>query len=428
VSPLSKVLYPCLFLILAWLAMAPHWAAIRKEAEHAYAAWQQIRGSSEPKPARAPEEAAPSANGDRRGRVIAAPNPVAARAEGAEDRTSSEALDPFIREARERARQDPEAAMRWLQEYGTGETRLRGMLEVVALWAAEDSESALLWLESNAQGLARLETLHRGVELWAERDPSAAAGWIDGMANDQSKVSAAKSLATTWAKRDPRAAAVWLDNLPGGPVRREAAGALALSWMEADPASAAAWAEREAQQTGNQELLLQTIDQYAKLAPEEAEAFVRGLTTQDPSDQSIYAERLLRARAENDPAAAAEWLQTLAGEDPLNQPPSTTALMQVWTKTDSIAASAWLNELAPGPRRDAAIAGFTETIQQYEPGAATAWAEAISDPNQRREQLEKSLRLWMGREPDQALEWLGSAELAPGLRESLADAVGDLAN
>ena len=89
--------------------------------------------------------------------------------------------------------------MQWLQSEFTGPERLRGMLEVVAVWAADDSENALLWLESNAQGLARLETLNSGIELWSQQDPTAAATWVEGMANDGSKVTAATVLAATWA-------------------------------------------------------------------------------------------------------------------------------------------------------------------------------------------------------------------------------------
>ncbi|MFU8847689.1 MAG: hypothetical protein ACNA77_03085 [Opitutales bacterium] len=422
-SPLSKVLYSSLILLLAWLAVAPHWPAIREEAENFYAAWQQIRSAGRVESPAAPQEVS-TEQVSRRERAIVPPKPITELPGTTENKALAQALDPFIREARERAQEDPKAAMQWLQEQSTGAERLRGMLEVVALWAAKDSETALLWLESNAQGIARLETLNSGVELWAERDPAAAAGWIEGMANDRSKVSAAKSLAATWGKRDPRAAAVWLDGLPGGPVRQEAAGALALAWMETDPPSAAAWAEQEAQGSGDNQLLLQTINQYAQLAPDEAEAFVRSIPVEDPFEQLIYAEHFVQARTENDPVATAAWLQSLPQNDPLNQPESTAALMQVWAKTDSIAASAWLNEQAPGPRRDAAIAGFAETIMHYEPAAATAWADAISDPNQRQQHLARSLSTWMAREPDQALEWLSSAELAPALRRQLADAIG----
>lgn len=420
-SPLSKFLYSSLILLLVGLAVAPHWPAMREEAENFYVAWQQIRSAGETTP-EAEETSEEKEN--RRERAIAPPKPAPALPALVPPVNSTEALDPFIREARERARQDPEAAMQWLQEQSTGAERLRGMLEVVALWAAKDSESALLWLETNAQGIARLETLNSGVELWAERDPAAAASWIDGMANDQSKVSAAKSLAATWGKRDPRAAAVWLDSLPGGPVRQEAAGALALAWMETDPANAAAWAKQEAQGRGDKQLLLQAIGQYAKLAPDEAETFVRGIPFEDPFDTLIYAEQLVRARAENDPVAAAEWLQSLTNDDPLNQPESTKALMQVWAKSDSIAASAWLSEQPPGPKRDAAIVGFSESIRRFEPEAAVAWANTISDPNQKTEQMTQSIRSWADKDSQAALAWVFDADLAPDLQEQLAREIG----
>lgn len=418
----SSILYLIAILLLAWLAASPYWPGLKQEAAHLYAAWQHVRSAAEsPVDTATTKEAAAVKEYGLRERRIAPPKPIDGRlvaAAAAGD--AGDTLDPFIREARSRAQQDPEAAMQWLQEQSTGAERLRGMLEVVALWAAQDSESALLWLESNAQGLARLETLNSGVELWAERDPLAAANWIDGMANDLSKVAAAKSLATTWARRDPRAAAVWLDGLPGGPVRQQAASALTLAWMETDPASATAWASLETQRSGDQQLLLQAIDQFVKLAPEEAAAFVRELPQPDASGPSIYAQRLVQARAENDPAATADWLQSLTAEDPLNLTRNNTTLMEVWTRTDSIAASTWLNEQPPGPRRDAAIAGFAASIQSFEPAAAAAWADTISDPQLRLEQLTQTIRNWAGQDSGSALDWLMASELEPELQQQLA--------
>ena len=90
-----------------------------------------------------------------RGRNLITPSPL-----NLEIISTDPTEDSFILEARRRGREDPTAAMDWLQSQHSGSERLRGMLEVVALWAAEDSESALLWLESNAHGLARLDTLN----------------------------------------------------------------------------------------------------------------------------------------------------------------------------------------------------------------------------------------------------------------------------
>ncbi|MGZ0656922.1 hypothetical protein ACWPKO_05270 [Coraliomargarita sp. W4R53] len=330
--------------------------------------------------------------------------------------------DPFLTEARRRAEIDPAAAMSWLQSQHSGSERLRGMLEVVALWATEDSESALLWLESNAQGLARLETLNNGVELWAASNPTAAAEWIDGMANDGSKATAAKALAAKWAQSEPEAAANWVANLPDGPIRQEATQALADSWIQQDAKAASIWALSEAEFNGNYDLLNKSIREYSKQSPEDAESFVRDMQGANYSQIALASH--VTGRAQQDPAATAKWLSAMQPDDPIYSPEYANSLMQVWAESDSIAASEWLSTQPQGKQRDAAAYGFSETIQRFEPEAAAAWANTIDDPDRRVLRLTDSIMQWARTKPHQALEWVKTAELEPAVRTHLANQIG----
>ncbi|MEN8663294.1 MAG: hypothetical protein ABF330_12480 [Lentimonas sp.] len=336
--------------------------------------------------------------------------------------TGEDSVDLFLQETRRRAEQDPESTLTWLQSQPNGPLRLRGMLEVVALWAAEDSENALLWLESNAQGIARLETLNSGVALWAQQDPQAAAAWIDGMANDGSKLAAAKALASNWINSSPDEAAEWVGSLPNGPLRDEAASALIDTWTINDPENAVIWALSEAEFNGNGELLNRSLQLYAQTAPEDAERFLRGLTEAYDAPDAI--ESYIRARSENDPADTMAWQSTLTAQDPLNQPQNTRIIMQEWSRTDSVAASSWLGSQTAGPERDAAILGFSDTMLTFEPEAATAWANYISAPEVRAQQLQQSIQSWAKHQPHEALQWVKAAELDPDLRASLAAEIG----
>ncbi|MGB0409488.1 MAG: hypothetical protein ACPGIC_05775 [Opitutales bacterium] len=421
-NKVSKVVYLCAILVLAWLAAMPHWPSIQEEAGHIYATWQQIRGAHPSRDAET-EPAADQPEADRRERTLIGPG---ASNEALTMSASTSGTDPFIEEARRRAQVDPEATMTWLQEQNTGSERLRGMLEVVALWAAEDSESALLWLESNAQGLARLETLNSGVELWAARDPLATADWIDGMANDGSKIVAADSLAANWAKRDPDATAQWIEALPNGEIRDSAALSLIESWAEQDPIAASTWAAGQALQSGDDALLQYSMRAYALEDPIGAETFARSIARTENSPHATTA--YVNARAEIDPAGTVNWLSSLQPNDPIVQSGYvqnyTQSALFKWTETDSIAASAWLGEQAAGPSRDAAITGFAQSIQRFEPEAAVAWANTISDPGRRAEQLTHSIANWAERDPRAALDWVIHADLEPTLQEQLARDIG----
>lgn len=408
---LLRILLILAFLGLAVLAVWPYLPRIQEEAMHLYQAWKHVRAKSEPTPS--------TAIGPARGTTATTARRTLATPQDAIDApTSIFNADPFLVEARRRAEEDPEAAMLWLQSQSTGSERLRGMLEVVALWAADDSESALLWLESNAQGLVRLETIHSGVELWAENDPEGAADWIEGMASDGSKLKAAQSLAGKWVKSNPEAAAKWVSGLPDDPVRQEATRALADAWVRQDPEAASIWAFEEAEFNGDYELLDITIRSFSKQFPEDAEAFVRDMAEADYSPIALAAHVV--GRAEQDPVATAKWLANLSPSDPIYSTEYANGLMQVWAESDSIAASEWLSQQPRSPQRDAAAYGFSKSIQRFEPEAAAAWANTIRDPERRIERLEASIRSWAETRPLEALEWVKNAELEPTLREQLA--------
>ncbi len=414
----TKVLYLVLVALLAYFAIQPHWPLLTREASHLIATWQTIRNTSEPgKESAGTEVASAEASRPAPRRSLLAPT----RQEDESSSTEDMGADAFIRDIRQRARKDPEAALLWLQESHGGGERLRGMLEVVALWAAEDSESALLWLESNARGIARMETLHSGVELWAGRAPQATAAWVDGMANDGSKIAAARALAKQWASSAPEQAADWVAGLPNGEIAGAASLELVDSWAETDPEAAAVWALTQAEYRGNDRALEQSIQNYTKQDPAGAEAFVRELAEayESPGPAGTYA----RALATEDPAAAAAWFSQLDEGDPIYSSDHATTILKTWAESDSIAASAWLSEQPGGPRRDAAVTGFVETIQRFEPSAATQWAETIESPSLRTQQLEANFSAWAQQSPSEAQAWLESAELEPAVRTGLASLV-----
>ena len=351
----------------------------------------------------------------------------------ASQQNSQITLDPFIIEARRRAEEDPVSALQWLQTQSSGSERLRGMLEVVALWAAEDSEATLLWLESNAQGLARLATLSSGVELWAERNPAETAAWVEGMANDGSKITAAKSLVVTWLQSQPEQAAAWVTALPQGPVRNDVSTALASAWIKADPQAAAVWALTEAEFYGNNQLLESTMEAFTLENSADAELFLREIAQPSTENSNSFEissllSKHVQARAKQDPLATAQWLASISPSDPLYSTQSPRSLMQVWAETDSIAASQWLSEQGASDQLDSAIIGFSESIQRYEPEAATIWANTISGPEERMERLRASLNNWAKTAPREAEQWIIANEFESTLRDDLTKIIVESTN
>ena len=288
------------FIGLATLAVLPHTDTIRNEWQHLRETWEIVRSGEASQVSETIQPSATPRTSDR-GRTVLKP----ALADRAFIAKSAADNDPFLTEARRRAQDDPESAMAWLQVQSLSQDSVRGMLEIVAVWAAEDSESALLWLESNAQGLARHTTIQSGMELWAQQDPTAAATWIDGMANDGSKVTAAKALAANWAGQNPDEASQWVELLPVGGLRNDAASALVESWSASAPEAAAIWALTEAEYHGNTDLLNLSIQHYTQANPAEAEQFLRSINEAYEAPAAI--ETYVRTRAQTNPMDAMEW-------------------------------------------------------------------------------------------------------------------------
>ena len=414
---ISRTLLTFAFIGLATLAVLPHTDTIRNEWHHLRETWEIVRSRAPSQPTAAVEPSNTLGKSDR-GRTVLKPTP----ADPTPIPKSATDNDPFLLEARRRAKDDPESAMAWLQVQSLSQDSVRGMLEIVAVWAAEDSESALLWLESNAQGLARHTTIQSGMELWAQQDPIAAATWIDGMANDGSKVTAAKALAANWAGQNPDEASQWVEQLPAGSLRNDAAAALVESWAATAPEAAAIWALTEAEYHGNTDLLNLSIQHYTQVNPAEAEQFLRSVNEAYEAPAAI--ETYVRTRAQTNPMDAMEWQIQLPQADPLNNPKNSEVIMQEWSRTDSVAASTWLNDAASGDQRDAAIVGFTTTMLDFDPEAAAAWSNTISEPNQRVEQLNRAILNWSESQPQQALQWVQEAELEADLRNALASQIG----
>lgn len=410
-----RIVLTLAFGCLILLAAMPYLGPLERGWQDFKHAWELVRASDSKAKAAAPPkpELEPEPN---RSREVIIPDEELSAA------VNESAEDPFLAEARALAAADPEAAMDWLQTEASSTDRLRGMLEVVAIWAAQDSENALLWLESNAQGLARHETIHSGMELWSQQDPTAAAAWIEGMANDGSKATAAQTLIENWAVSEPEEASIWIHQLPPGLIRQAASQSMVDSMLNNDPKAAINWALQEARNYGDRELLDYSIGQLTQVAPETSEQLLREIAPDYNTDSAV--DTYLQTLTKQDPTQASSWLANLDSNDTLYDPDLHTTFMREWSQSDSVAASSWLAEASSGPARDAAIIGFAETMIDYEPEAVAAWTNTISDPQTRVNWLTHAVQTWARTKPVETLRWLKETDLDPALRSKLARDVG----
>ncbi|HAQ58059.1 MAG TPA: hypothetical protein DCR32_03445, partial [Opitutae bacterium] len=127
---ISRTLLTFAFIGLATLAVLPHTDTIRNEWHHLRETWEIVRSRAPSQPTAAVESSNTPGKSDR-GRTVLKPTPADPTfiAKSAADN------DPFLAEARRRAKDDPESAMAWLQVQSLSQDSVRGMLEIVAVWA-----------------------------------------------------------------------------------------------------------------------------------------------------------------------------------------------------------------------------------------------------------------------------------------------------
>ncbi len=128
--------------------------------------------------------------------------------------------------------------------------------------------------------------------------------------------------------------------------------------------------------------------------------------------------------AQEDPMSALNWASTLPPE---TLPAAVGGAVQSWMKSDDAAASEWADALPPGPVRDAAAAGLTKALFEYDLPSAMAWAGSISDPAAATLILEKLARNFSWRDNGEFLQLLPATldrlVASPEERKAVSDAM-----
>ena len=65
----------------------------------------------------------------------------------------------------------------------------------------------------------------------------------------------------------------------------------------------------------------------------------------------------------------------------------------------------WLNNFPPSAELDPVVSEFVNRISIRDPEGAVGWASSIVDQTQKEKALEKALRAWDRKDPDQANAW-----------------------
>ena len=277
---------------------------------------------------------------------------------------------------------------------------------------------------------------------WAAKDPQAAGDHfvnkVLGSSGEQWQMErTARSVASEWVRQDPDAALAWslalpeevrgdalegvIEHLAGDNPMKAAEVALTLpedsqanalesvadQWARTDPAAATAWAnslEGEARDRALEEAL----QGWAYNDPGGATAYLEGISDAEEKDGLLpdVASRWARRDTES-AAAAADWVTTQS--DGAGKSRAMGEVVGTWLRSDPTAASTWLGTQPEGEAKDSGIVSLLGNREVREdPGTATAWAESISDPKLRGEQVYSTTKRWMASDREAAAGYIES--------------------
>lgn len=181
------------------------------------------------------------------------------------------------------------------------------------------------------------------------------------------------------------AASLWSDSLPNGPLKGAAMNLIADEFSRRDPEAAAAWAQSHA------------AEEYA----------------------ARTIERIGGRWSGENPQAAVSWLETLPTGS--GQTAGMKAVFGNWEDSDPIAASNHLLSMPSSPLRDSSISGFAGGYAWQNPAISIQWADSIENPDLREQTITRVGQIYLRREPDAGRAWLESSNLAPQIKERIAN-------
>jgi hypothetical protein len=134
-----------------------------------------------------------------------------------------------------------------------------------------------------------------------------------------------------------------------------------------------------------------------------------------------YAEGSLKEIARrwglhHDGAKLFEWLRELEASE--ERAEAMNAGFQMWLRASPQEAKAWLDVAGPLPEADNAIRAFVRRAYA-KPALAVGWASRIQDPETRERLLVRTVKSWLGQDPEAARAWLAASDLDEDVKQGI---------
>lgn len=116
----------------------------------------------------------------------------------------------LLESLRKRSESSPAEMAEWVLHNLRDEAKVRGLAEVIAVWAAKAPETALDWLSHLRDESGLEEAYILALRTWSERETSASIAWLQAHP-DVASVENWATVLNTWAENAPRELATWFN-------------------------------------------------------------------------------------------------------------------------------------------------------------------------------------------------------------------------
>jgi len=249
------------------------------------------------------------------------------------------------------ARNDPKAALAWVQNRGGG------VSGIFFTWAtAEDTEPGEIYkIIGSLPDKLRVAAVNGLLAGWAQYDPAAAARFIDAIPAGGTTPTSVSPLLRAWASLDLEASIAWVRKMPAA-IRDEALCSASLDIAFSNDVAKAMTVAAEISDPAMRRNALADVLEFGAIYQPQAAAAVLG-TIPDPGSKAYrqVADGFLRL----DPVAGLAWAQSLpeiyrelpSRANPLPRPYDhplrsdiTREMLLAYSRRDAQAAARWLEQ------------------------------------------------------------------------------------
>ncbi|CAN5380024.1 hypothetical protein BH23VER1_BH23VER1_19910 [soil metagenome] len=302
--------------------------------------------------------------------------------------------------ARDLARTDPPAAIRWISESITDpKLRLQAARDVLHHLARGAPEVAADFLATDVTFPARdhVGLAETFVAAWSEADPPTALAWALSQEGDLRKGSLQAYFRTPDARAFALLESAAIDDAERASLLRNATHLATIDL----PRYLSLVAEMPDAKAATSTL----ANTAAALARDgnfgEATSVIDALLSEGEAAVVSPAQVVVAQFARADPAAAAEWLDTFPDGDARTY--GVRNLLDTWARSDPAAAARYAQDLPPGsPEHQQAAVAMAERILAHDPAGALAWYAKFENSNLRYEFLTHHIDALLVLAPDEA--------------------------